>query len=111
MKVLESSIRLRVRATKYIRYITSFLKSRAGMSHSVVHLSVRDTGPTNACKNMEIHRNYLAAMLATKRSASVTPEVNLRNLLHVGDEALMSSKTLQKMSSRIAAWTDYVTRI
>ena len=81
------------------------------MSHSVVHLSVRDTSPTNACKNMEIYRNCLAAMLATKRSASVTPEVNLRNPLHGGDEALMFSKTFKKMSSRPAVWIDYVIRI
>ena len=31
--------------------------------------------------------NGFGAMLATKRSAGVTPEVNLRNPLHVGDEA------------------------
>ena len=30
---------------------------------------------------------WLATMLAAKRSASVTPEVNLRNSLHAGDKA------------------------
>ena len=32
-------------------------------------------------------RNGLAAMLATKRSAGITPEVNLMILLHAGDKA------------------------
>ena len=34
-----------------------------------------------------VDENGSAAMLATKRSAGVTPEVNLRILLCIGDEA------------------------
>ena len=47
---------------------------------------ILDSRPTNA--SIEVCGwNDSAAMLATKRSAGVTPQVNLRNLLHVGDEA------------------------
>ena len=38
-----------------------------------------------ACKYVD--QNSSAAMLAAKRSAGVTPEVNLRILLHAGDKA------------------------
>ena len=34
-----------------------------------------------------MHRNGLAAILATKRSAGITPEVKLMILLHAGDKA------------------------
>ena len=37
--------------------------------------------------------NDLAATLAVKRSAGVAPEVNLRILLHAGDEACMQGVT------------------
>ena len=33
-----------------------------------------------------VDRNGLATMLATKKPAGVAPEVNLRILLHAGDE-------------------------
>ena len=36
-----------------------------------------------------VDENGLAAMLATKKSAGVMPEVNLRIPLHAGDEAFM----------------------
>ena len=41
--------------------------------------------PVNTCRSMWV-RKGLAAMLVVKRSAGVTPEVNLRNLLHTGKE-------------------------
>ena len=40
--------------------------------------------PVPICKYVD--QNGLAAMLATKRSAGVTPEINLKNPLHTGNE-------------------------
>ena len=45
--------------------------------------------PTSACGHMickYMDQKGLAAMLATKRSAGVTPEMNLRNPLRAGDD-------------------------
>ena len=39
------------------------------------------------CASMLIKKPSSATMLGTKRSAGVTPEVNLRNPLHTGDKA------------------------
>ena len=41
-----------------------------------------------------VDRNGSAAMLTAKRSAGVTPEVNLRNMLHAGEEAQVRESTL-----------------
>ena len=58
-----------------------------------------DSNPTNACTQVG-GWNGLAAILATKRSAGVTPEVNLRNLLCAGSvvrqKGFMSSKHIFK---------------
>ena len=46
------------------------------------------SNPTNACIHVQIcGSNSSAAMLVTKWSAGVAPEVNIRNLLRAGDEA------------------------
>ena len=42
-----------------------------------------------------------AAMLAAKRSAGVAPEVNLRILLHTGDEACQWGDPLPALKSRV----------
>ena len=42
------------------------------------------TPPMLLCKY--VVQNILAAMLTVERSSGVTPEVNLRNLLHEGDK-------------------------
>ena len=60
--------------------------SRASAAQPVECLSILNSSPTNACMQV-CGWNGLAAMLAAKSSAGVTPEVNLRNPLHTGDEA------------------------
>ena len=46
------------------------------------------SSPTNACTHVQVcGSNGSAAMLAANRSTGVTPEVNLRNTLPVGNEA------------------------
>ena len=65
------------------------------MAHFVVHLShtvwqqaSQVQVPPIVCVYVCVWiTNGLAAMLATKMSAGVTPEVNPRNPLHAGDEA------------------------
>ena len=46
------------------------------------------TGPANACTYANICglKNFSAAMLATQRSAGVTPGMNVSSPLHTGDK-------------------------
>ena len=60
--------------------------NRASLAQSAKRLSNLNSNLTNACTQV-CGWNSLAAMLAAKSSAGVTPEVNLRNLLQTGDEA------------------------
>ena len=51
---------------------------------------IPDLSPVNACISVQVcgsKRNGSATMLTTRRSAGIIPEVNLRNLLHIGDQA------------------------
>ena len=66
--------------------------NRAGMVKSVVQRRAWSwvETPANACAHVickYVDQKGLAAMLITKRSAGVAPEVNLRNPLHTGDQA------------------------
>ena len=56
-----------------------------GVRHVIDYLILTQAPQMLVCKYVDC--NGLAAMLATKRSVGVTPEVNLRNPLHAGDEA------------------------
>ena len=63
-----------------------------GIAQSVEHLSCLTLwGSGTIDPGLKPHQcldwNSLATMLATKRSEGVTPEVNLKILLHTGDEA------------------------
>ena len=57
------------------------IKRRVQLSSSITGLSL-----TNVYVYKYMDPKGVAAMLAVKRSAGVTPEVNLRNQLYVGDE-------------------------
>ena len=62
--------------------------SRDGVPDLVEHQSCHmlwGSGITNACMQV-CARSGLAAILAAERSAGVIPELNLRNLLHTGNE-------------------------
>ena len=55
----------------------------------MVHF-IPDLSPINACISVQVcgsKRNGSATMLTARRSAGIIPEVNLRNLLHIGDQA------------------------
>ena len=49
---------------------------------------VQGSSPTDACRHVQVcGSNGSTTMLATERLAGVTPKMNLRHSLHVGDEA------------------------
>ena len=55
--------------------------------HRVVD-AILGLSPISACTQVQVCAlNELATMLATKRAAGVTPELNLRNPLHAGDKS------------------------
>ena len=61
-----------------------------GWLRHLVHVAqmILGSSPTNACTYVQVCGwNGSAAMLAANRSTGVTPEVNLRNTLPVGNEA------------------------
>ena len=61
-----------------------------GWLRQFVHVAqmILGSSPTNACTFVQVcGSNGSAAMLAASRSTGVTPEVNLRNTLPVGNEA------------------------
>ena len=60
---------------------------------------VPDSSPNNAWTQY-VNLKGPAAMLATKKSAGVAPEMNLRNPLHTGDETL-------KRGNPSWLWTHY----
>ena len=60
------------------------LKSQASQSGSDGKLHGSD--PTNTCKRKYVDQKVSIAMQATKRSAGVVLEVNLRNPLHISDK-------------------------
>ena len=47
-----------------------------------------------SCSDYYVDRNGLAVILAAKRSAGVTPEVDLGNLLHAGNKACERESTM-----------------
>ena len=72
--------------------INTIFHCSAGVAQSVERLSwQRHAGswtgapPILVCEYVD--QNGLVSMLAIKRSAGVTPVVNIRNLLHADDEA------------------------
>ena len=70
-----------------MRHCFSIMSSRLRLRvfEAAAHL-ILDSSPTNTVMQVR-GGNSLAAMLATRRSAGVTSEVNLRNQLCEGDEA------------------------
>ena len=56
--------------------------------HTMCH-TLHSLDPASACTYVckYVDQNGLAAMLASKRTAGVSPKVNLSNLLHASDEA------------------------
>ena len=84
-------IQLKSIGHKYIRILNSF-KITCDYSSvngsDVPHLTL-GSSDTNSCIQVYkcVNCKGVAAVLAMKRSAGVTPEVNLRNPFHVGQEA------------------------
>ena len=75
---------------------TKILFFRVGMAQMVrAHApcaahGIPGSSPSNVCKSKWISST---AILAIKRSASVTSEVNVRNPLHTGEEAYIEMRT------------------